>query len=126
MSLQDSTPAHAVPASAGLPAHGVVLTHVAVAKVRSLLEQEAGSNLRLRVGVQAGECSSVVYQLFFDERTLDGDLVVDFDGVEVVVDAASAPYLAGASVDFADTIAKQGFTIDHDFGRRKPGPTGPG
>ena len=107
MSLQDSTPAHAV------PAHGVVLTHVAVAKVRSLLEQEAGSNLRLRVGVLAGGCSGLVYQLFFDERTLDGDLVVDFDGVEVVVDAASAPYLVGASVDFADTIAKQGFTIDN-------------
>ena len=51
--------------------------------------------------------------LYFDERTLDGDAVVDFDGVEVVVDRMSAPYLMGATIDFADTIEKQGFTIDN-------------
>ena len=48
-----------------------------------------------------------------DERALDGDLVRDFGGVEVVVDRMSAPYLDGASIDFADTIEKQGFTIDN-------------
>ena len=37
----------------------------------------------------------------------------DFDGVEVVVDRMSAPYLDGATIDFADTIEKQGFTIDN-------------
>ena len=54
-----------------------------------------------------------IYQLYFDERTLDGDAVRDFGGVEVVVDRMSAPYLQGATVDFADTIEKQGFTIDN-------------
>ena len=68
---------------------------------------------RLRVGVQPGGCSGLIYQLYFDERTLDGDLVADFDGVEVVVDRMSAPYLLGATIDFADTIEKQGFTIDN-------------
>ena len=42
-----------------------------------------------------------------------GDAVVDFDGVEVVVDRMSAPYLMGATIDFADTIEKQGFTTDN-------------
>jgi iron-sulfur cluster assembly accessory protein len=53
------------------------------------------------------------YQLFFDERTLDGDLVTDFSGVSVVVDRMSSPYLNGAVIDFVDTIEKQGFTIDN-------------
>jgi iron-sulfur cluster assembly accessory protein len=95
------------------PAHGVLLTDVAASKVKSLLEQEGRDDLRLRVGVQPGGCSGLIYQLYFDERTLDGDLVVDFNGVEVVIDRMSAPYLGGATIDFADTIEKQGFTIDN-------------
>jgi iron-sulfur cluster assembly accessory protein len=94
-------------------AHGVVLTPVAVEKVRSLLQQEGRDDLRLRIGVQPGGCSGLIYQLYFDERELDGDAVVEFDGVGLVVDRMSAPYLEGASIDFADTIEKQGFTIDN-------------
>ena len=93
--------------------HGVVLTDVASAKVKSLLAQEGRDDLRLRIGVQPGGCSGLIYQLFFDERTLDGDATVDFGGVELVVDRMSAPYLDGATIDFADTIEKQGFTIDN-------------
>jgi iron-sulfur cluster assembly accessory protein len=93
--------------------HGVLLTDLAAGKVKSLLEQEGRDDLRLRVGVQPGGCSGLIYQLYFDERTLDGDLVSDFGGVEVVIDRMSAPYLDGASIDFADTIEKQGFTIDN-------------
>jgi iron-sulfur cluster assembly accessory protein len=99
--------------AAEAPAHGVVLTDVAAQKVKSLLEQEGRDDLRLRIGVQPGGCSGLIYQLYFDERDLDGDLVEDFGGVEVVVDRMSAPYLGGATIDFADTIEKQGFTIDN-------------
>ena len=95
------------------PSHGVLLSDAAAGKVASLLEQEGRDDLRLRLAVQPGGCSGLIYQLYFDERTLDGDLVRDFDGVEVVVDRMSAPYLVDASIDFADTIEKQGFTIDN-------------
>lgn len=95
------------------PAHGVGLTTEAAAKVRSLLAQEGREDLRLRVAVQPGGCSGLIYQLYFDERVLDGDAVVDFSGVEVVIDKMSVPYLEGASINFEDTIEKQGFTIDN-------------
>ncbi|SLM89355.1 HesB/IscA family protein [Brachybacterium nesterenkovii] len=95
------------------PAHGVALTPVAAEKVSSLLAQEGRDDLRLRIAVQPGGCSGLIYQLYFDERELDGDAVVDFDGVGVVVDRMSVPYLDGATIDFADTIEKQGFTIDN-------------
>lgn len=93
--------------------HEVGLTDTAADKVRSLLEQEGRDDLRLRVAVQPGGCSGLIYQLYFDERLLDGDATRDFAGVEVVVDKMSVPYLAGASIDFEDTIQKQGFTIDN-------------
>ncbi|WP_084073255.1 iron-sulfur cluster insertion protein ErpA [Demequina sp. NBRC 110052] len=95
------------------PTHGVVITDAAAAKVRSLLEQEGRDDLRLRLAVQPGGCSGLIYQLYFDERSLDGDAVKDFSGVEVIVDKMSVPYLDGATIDFADTIEKQGFTIDN-------------
>ncbi|NHC12427.1 iron-sulfur cluster insertion protein ErpA [Motilibacter deserti] len=94
-------------------ADGIVLTDVAASKVRSLLEQEGRTDLQLRVAVQPGGCSGLRYQLFFDERALDGDIVKKFGGVGVVVDRMSAPYLTGAVIDFTDTIEKQGFTIDN-------------
>ena len=53
------------------------------------------------------------YQLFFDDRSLEGYATQDFDGVKVVVDKMSVPYLNGATIDFVDTIEKQGFTIDN-------------
>src|SRR5689334_22705483 len=92
---------------------GIVLTDGAAAKVSSLLAQEGRDDLRLRIAVQPGGCSGLRYQLFFDERSLDGDIVAEFDGVEVVVDRMSSPYLAGATIDFADRIDAQGFTIDN-------------
>jgi iron-sulfur cluster assembly accessory protein len=63
--------------------------------------------------VQPGGCSGLRYQLYFDEREIDGDIVADFSGVQVVTDKMSAPYLMGATIDFVDTIEKQGFTIDN-------------
>jgi iron-sulfur cluster assembly accessory protein len=93
-------------------AQGVVLTEGAAAKVKNLLDQE-GRDLALRVAVQPGGCSGLRYQLFFDERSLDGDVVHDFGGVNVVVDRMSTPYLSGATIDFVDTIERQGFTIDN-------------
>lgn len=91
----------------------VVLTDVAAEKVRTLLIQEGRNDLNLRIAVQPGGCSGLRYQLFFDDRKLDGDVREEISGVGVVVDRMSVPYLGGAIIDFVDTIEKQGFTIDN-------------
>ena len=104
MSVQDTT--ETTPQS-------VVLSDTAAVKVKTLLEQEGRDDLALRIAVQPGGCSGLRYQLFFDERSLEGDQLNDFGGVKVVVDRMSVPYLTGAKIDFVDTIEKQGFTIDN-------------
>ncbi len=111
----DNTVSNAPTAGAGgeETATGVVLTEAAAAKVKALLEQEGRDDLMLRIAVQPGGCSGLRYQLYFDERSLDGDSVVQFGDVSVVVDRMSQPYLMAAKIDFVDTIAKQGFTIDN-------------
>jgi iron-sulfur cluster assembly accessory protein len=100
-------------APADAPATEVSLTESAAVKVRALLDQEGRDDLRLRIAVQPGGCAGLQYQLFFDERSLDGDLELDLHGVPIVVDRMSAPYLGGATIDFTDTIEQQGFTIDN-------------
>jgi iron-sulfur cluster assembly accessory protein len=100
-------------APAEAPATSISLTEAAASKVRALIEQEGRDDLKLRVSVQPGGCSGFQYSLFFDERSLDGDIVIEKDGVPVAVDRMSAPYLVGATIDFTDTIEQQGFTIDN-------------
>ena len=92
---------------------GVLLTDQAATKVKSLIENEGRDDLALRIAVQPGGCSGMRYQLFFDDRQMDGDVRQDFSGVTVVVDRMSVPYLMGATIDFADTIEQQGFTIEN-------------
>ncbi len=100
-------------ADAGEATHGVTLTEAAATKAKALLDQEGRDDMHLRIAVQPGGCAGLRYQLFFDERTLDGDLFREFNGLRVAVDRMSAPYVDGAEIDFVDTIEKQGFTIDN-------------
>ena len=87
---------------------GINLTSGAAEKVAALLAQEGRDDLSLRVAVQPGGCSGLRYQLYFDDRALDGDTVSTFGSVKVVTDKMSTPYLMGATIDFVDTIQKQG------------------
>jgi len=108
------TASHTEPVQAGAEnVTGVVLTDAAAEKAKALLSQEGRDDLRLRVAVQPGGCSGLRYQLFWDDRSLDGDKVATFDGFEVVVDRMSVPYLTGATIDHLDRIDAQGFTIDN-------------
>ncbi|UQX87260.1 iron-sulfur cluster assembly accessory protein [Jatrophihabitans telluris] len=95
----------------------VSLTDSAAVKVRELLDAEGRTDLRLRIAVQPGGCAGMQYQLFFDERSLDGDVLVDqpVEGgtVPLVVDRTSVPLVTGAVISYTDTISKQGFEIDN-------------
>ena len=117
MTTADST---VTPQATSVPevkaAHGVTLSETAAAKAKALLERDGSSEMVLRIAVQPGGCSGLRYELFFDDRSLDGDALVDFGGIGLAVDRMSKPYLDGAVIDFVDTIEKQGFTIDNPNG----------
>jgi iron-sulfur cluster assembly protein len=92
----------------------ITLTPVAAAKVRELLAEEPdGGSLVLRVAIQGGGCSGFQYGLGFDSGAAEGDLELTLEGVPVVVDPFSAPYLVGTTIDFLNTIQESGFKIDN-------------
>ena len=92
----------------------ITLTEVAAAKVKELqAEEPAGEAEVLRVAIQGGGCSGFEYALGFDRGAQDGDVQLEAHGVTVVVDPFSAPYLAGAEIDFLNTITESGFKISN-------------
>lgn len=91
----------------------VKLSEEASQKVYDLLAREGREDLRLRIAVSSGGCSGLIYQLYFDDRFLEGDVVEDFDGVELIIDNMSIPYLEGATISYNDSIEKQGFDINN-------------
>jgi len=93
----------------------ISLTDSAKAKVIKLLSAEERDDLFLRIAVQPGGCSGLRYQLYFDHIKLEDDKINTFEdgNLLLVVDKMSSPYLNGATIDFVDTIDKQGFIIDN-------------
>jgi iron-sulfur cluster assembly accessory protein len=92
----------------------VNLTPVAAEKIKQLLTEEPdGESLVLRVAIQGGGCSGFQYGLGFDSGPAEGDIQLRLEGVNVVVDPFSAPYLRGSTVDFLNTIQESGFKIDN-------------
>ena len=90
----------------------VSLTPAAAGKIRELMAQEADVSV-LRVAIEGGGCSGFQYGLGFDHGAQEGDLEFEQEGVKVVVDPFSAPYLQGATVDYLETIQESGFKIDN-------------
>ena len=90
----------------------VSLTPAAAVKIRDLMAGEEDVSV-LRVAIEGGGCSGFQYGLGFDRGALEGDHEFECEGVSVVVDPFSAPYLLGARVDYLETIQESGFKIDN-------------
>src|SRR3954452_16239358 len=91
----------------------VSLTESAAAKIKQLqAEEPAGEAEVLRLAVQGGGCSGFQYALGFDRGPQEGDNEVSSQGVRVVVDPFSAPYIAGTEIDLLDGL-QAGFAINN-------------
>ena len=101
---------------------GVSLTSAAAGKVAELISAEGDETLFLRLGVRPGGCSGFSYEMYFDTRVEESDIVSETDGVRVVVDAESARLVAGATVDFKDMgLQGSGFAIENPNQQRSCG-----
>ena len=89
------------------------LTDRAVAKVRSLIVEEANEQLKLRVFVTGGGCSGFSYGFTFDEIVADDDTAVEKGGITALIDPMSYQYLAGAEVDYKEGLEGSRFTVNN-------------
>jgi iron-sulfur cluster assembly protein len=89
----------------------VTVTESAAEKAKALLEQRGMTEGALRVFVVGGGCSGYQYGMALAQAPESDDIVVERNGVRVVVDPDSARLLSGAEVDYTEDIMKSGFTI---------------
>jgi len=104
------TPTTGTPTTPKFP---VTLTPNAVAKVKEIMAQQNPVPAGLRIGVQGGGCSGFSYAMSFENSAGMMDKTFDIDGVKVFVDATSAMYLNGCTVDYVETLEGAGFKFDN-------------
>ncbi|MFI5394514.1 MAG: iron-sulfur cluster insertion protein ErpA [Candidatus Binatia bacterium] len=98
-------------AGSGAPGMGAVLqlTEAAAEMVQVAMRREGLSDHALRISVVGGGCSGFQYSLNFDNTTHPDDTIVEQNGVRLVVDATSARYLAGTTIDYVKGLHGAGF-----------------
>ncbi|MEN8206603.1 MAG: iron-sulfur cluster insertion protein ErpA [Pseudomonadota bacterium] len=89
----------------------VTFSDAAAKKVRSLIEEENNSKLKLRIYISGGGCSGFQYGFSFDEKVGEGDVTVENDGVSLVIDPMSYQYLIGAEVDYTEGLEGAQFVV---------------
>ena len=97
----------------GRPVQSLQVTPKAVARIKSALAKEGISSEEggLRLGVLGGGCSGLSYSIKFDTRPRERDRIYEFDGVRVFVDPKSFLYLHGMTLDYEETLMRQGFNF---------------
>jgi len=91
----------------------LVFSDKAANKVRELIEEEENPALSLRVYVTGGGCSGFQYGFSFDEEIAEDDAQIENNGVRLIVDPMSYPYLAGGVVDYTEGLEGSKFIVQN-------------
>jgi iron-sulfur cluster assembly protein len=99
------------------------LTERAAQKIRVLLEKEGVSPDvgGLRVGVQGGGCSGLSYAMRLDTQARDRDKIFEEFGARLFVDPKSFLYLNGTTLEYEETLMRQGFVFQNPNAARNCG-----
>ena len=89
----------------------LIFTDNAVNKVKQLIDEEGNAELKLRVFVSGGGCSGFQYGFTFDEMANEDDTVMSKNGVQLLIDPMSFQYLAGAEIDYQESLEGSQFVI---------------
>jgi len=101
------------PATPAALSQGLQVTERAIKRIRAAMAKEGVSPEEggLRLGVMGGGCSGLSYSIKFDSHPRERDRIYNFDGVRVFVDPKSFLYLHGMTLDYEETLMRQGFNF---------------
>ncbi len=89
------------------------LTQRAGAKVSKLLTRQGRPEGILRVAVVGGGCSGLQYKMDLQDKPVNRDILVESQGVRVVVDPKSALYVTGSELDYQESLQDGGFKVSN-------------
>lgn len=91
----------------------VTITPKAAEKVKAFMAEETEKPEFLRVYVQGGGCSGLSYGMGFEKAAEEDDIVIEENGVKMVIDSYSVDYLKGANIDYIESLMGAGFKINN-------------
>lgn len=89
----------------------IIFTSNAASKVGEMIAEEGDATLKLRVYVTGGGCSGFQYSFAFDDQVGEDDMVLEKDGVTLLVDSMSFQYMVGATIDYQEGLEGARFVI---------------
>ena len=91
----------------------MIISNSATNKIRELVMEEQNPDLKLRVYIIGGGCSGFQYGFAFEEETEEGDFIINNEGVEMMVDPMSYPYLMGSVVNYKEDLQGSRFVVEN-------------
>jgi len=107
--MSQSVELEGIPPAPSSEPFSVSLTEAAVKMAKVMRERQSLPNAGLRVTVSGGGCSGMKYGLSFDDQIGPDDTVIEQEGVRLMIDAASRPYLNGLTIDYVHALHGAGF-----------------
>jgi iron-sulfur cluster assembly protein len=99
----------------------ITVTESAKNQAIRLMQEDGKAGYFIRVGVDGGGCSGLMYQLTFDNEEKEGDKSFEDNGIKVVVDKKSFLYLIGTTLDFSGGLNGKGFVFQNPNANRTCG-----
>jgi iron-sulfur cluster assembly accessory protein len=90
----------------------MTLSSSAAARVTAIAARQ-GKPAILRLAVEGGGCSGFQYRFGLDDAPNSDDLVIERDGVTLVVDSVSLELVAGATVDYVESLGGAAFKVEN-------------
>ena len=91
----------------------IEVTSLAAEKLEEVVKDQGGEGSMLRVMVMPGPNGGMQYVLGVEKEPQDGDLVIDTETIQVLVDSESAPLVEGSQIDYVDGLMRSGFVISN-------------
>ncbi|MCW8915883.1 MAG: iron-sulfur cluster insertion protein ErpA [Magnetovibrio sp.] len=92
---------------------GLQIGDGAVARIKVLIENENNPDIKFRIGITGGGCSGFQYNFSLDDKVNDDDVLFERDGIAVVVDETSIPFISGTVLDFKNDLMGNYFTMEN-------------
>ena len=85
------------------------LTDAAIEKIKSMMQRDEKAGHYLRIGVVAGGCAGMSYDLRLQKTPYENDIQWEQGGIKIITNPESIQFMHGTEINYVDTLKESGF-----------------